>query len=556
MAASSNDSFGLKIATALSIALTVVLLIAVYFLNSNYNLEFEKNAAAQKKIGELQNSIRDVTNQSNEYRGLIGYPAIEDFETAKTAIKKDQDQIKLDVQAIQAEIASAVDDFKKKVEAKGVDASQFETLKQRSRELVEAYTTNPDQSFKASIARLKDLTVNQAKLTTNLALNYIDLRADLDRANQVNAEQKKVVEDALAAAKADLDATIKKDEEERETLVKTTRDQADALAAGEVKLTNVTNDLNSQIEKGNKNINDLRTSNRDLKDQMSRREDVMTKPGGRVTFIDYGTNQVRVNINRSQGIRPLMRFTIFDKGSAGVTTAKPKGSIELTSVGDPRKGEYDSVGRILTTFNPNDPIRYNDFIYSVGWSYDHPRRFALVGKLDINRDGRDDRADLIRMIESSGGVVEYDLPPPGVDRTPGQAAVARAFSRLGESQPPSVGRAAGKISALAYGYVLDERGAWGGSRTLADATKEDSAFHEEQSQAVKEARDSGVRPLPLEKLLNLLGYDYAAPIEGRREAYDKSSIKQLLKPKGGSAVPSQPSSAETPKEEPQEAMPK
>ena len=53
MAASSNESFGLKIATAFSIALTVVLLVAVYFLNSNYNQEFEKNAAAQKKIGEL-----------------------------------------------------------------------------------------------------------------------------------------------------------------------------------------------------------------------------------------------------------------------------------------------------------------------------------------------------------------------------------------------------------------------------------------------------------------------------------------------------------------------
>ena len=39
-------------------------------------------------------------------------------------------------------------------------------------------------------------------------------------------------------------------------------------------------------------------------------------------------------------------------------------------------------------------------------------RFALIGKIDVNRDGKDDRQDLKRMIEDAGGVVDYDLPPP------------------------------------------------------------------------------------------------------------------------------------------------
>jgi hypothetical protein len=557
MAASSNDSFGLKIATALSIALTVVLLVAVYFLNSNYNMEFEKNAAAQKKISEITRDREAFATQANEYRGMIGYPAIEDFETAKGAIKKDQDQLRLDLQAIQTEIASTVDEFKKKIEAKGADASQFEALKQKSRELVESFMTNSDPSYKSSLARLKDLTVNQAKLTTAVALNYIDIRRDLDLANTVNSAQKKVVEDAFAAAKADLDATIKKDEDERSGLVKTTREQAEQLAALEVKLTNTSNELAGKVEQREKTITNLKSNLRTLQANASRREDVMSKPGGRVTYVNYNDNLVRVNVNRSQGVRPLMKFTIFDKNSAGITSAKPKAAIELTSVGDPQKGENDSVGRIVKTFDSNDPIRYNDFIYSVGWSYDHPQRFALVGKLDINRDGRDDRGDLIRMIEASGGVVEFDLPPPGVDRTPGQAAVARAFNRLGQPQPPGVGRAAGKISALAYAYVTDDRASQNIFQKKVDATKEDSTFHEEESLAIKEATDNNVRPLPLEKLLNLLGYDYAAPIEGRREAYDKAAIKQLLKPKGATSAPAptQPSNTDTPKDD-AGAMPK
>ena len=550
MAASSNDSFGLKIATAFSIALSVVLLVAVYFLNSNYNLEFEKNTAAQKKNTELSRSLGEVITHENEYRTLIGYPAIEDFDTAKAAIKKDQEQVKLDIQNIQTEIAKTVEDFQKNIQAKGGDVSQFEALKQRAKELVDQYATNPEQSYKASLGRLKDLTINQAKLSTTLALNYIDLRRDLELANTVNAVQKKVVEDAYAAAKADLDATIKKDEDERSGLVKTTRDQADQLAALEVKVTNTSNLMAVEVEKRQKRINQLDMANRDMKDRQSRKEDVMSKPGGRVTFVDYGSNTVRVNVNRSMGVRPLMRFTIFDKNSAGISSEKPKAAIELINVGDPQKGEYDSQGRIIKTFNSNDPIRSYDYIYSVGWSYDHPQRFALIGKMDINRDGRDDRSDLIRMIEASGGVVEFDLPPPGVDRTPGQAAVARAFARVGEPQPVSTGRAAGKISALAYHYVIDERPSFNVYAPKAEMTKDDSTFQEEQSAATKEARDNSVRPLPLEKLLNLLGYDYSAPVEGRREAYDKAGIRSLLKPKGAGAIsvpPATSNSADTPK---------
>jgi hypothetical protein len=557
MAASSNESFGLKIATAFSIALAVVLLVAVYFLNSNYNLESEKNVAAQKKIGELNNSLRDATTQANEYRSLIGYPGIEDFQAAKDQIKKDQEQLKSEIQAIQTEIATTVGEVQKKIDAKGADASQFEAVKQRAREVVDGFITNPDQSYKASLTRLKDLTVNQAKLTTNLALNYIDLRRDLELANQVNATQKKVVEDAFANAKAELDATIKKDEEARSDLVASNREKADQLAAAETKITNIINENTAKSEKRETTIAQLKSVVSDLRDIQNRKEEVMTKPGGRVTYVDYGSNTVRVNVNRSQGVRPLMRFAIFDKNAAGITSIRPKGSVELIKVGDPQRGENDSIARIVKTFEPTDPIRYNDYIYSVGWSYDHPQRFALVGKLDINRDGKDDRAQLIRMIEAAGGVIEYDLPPPGVDRGAGQAAVARAFARLGEPVPSSVGRASGRISGLAYAYVTDKR------RSLvsyapkaAEATKEDTAFLQEESQATREARDNNVRPLELEKLLNLLGYDFSAPIEGRREAFDKGAVKQLLKPKGVTTGPSTaPSSkAETPKDG-SEAMP-
>ena len=541
MAASSNESFGLKIATALSIALTVVLLVAVYFLNSNYNQEYEKRVAADSAKAKADSEVHKVTESYNDVRTALGYGAIEDIEAAKAQMKKDQDQTKAEVQAILTEVTNAVTEFQKKPEAKGVDPSQTEALKQRAREVVDAFINNPDQSYKSQVARLKDLTVNQTKLTTALALNYIDLRRDLAMANDVNDKAKKVVEKGLATARTELDETIKKDEEARAGLVEDNRKKADAIAAGAAQITNVVNEMTGKAEKREKTVADLTAVVRDFRDKDARKQDVMSKPGGRVTYVDPGSGTVRVSVNRAHGVRPLMRFSIFDRGAAGITSDRPKASVELVKIGDPQRGENDSLARIVKTFDPTDPIRYNDFIFSVGWSYDHPQRFDLIGKIDINRDGRDDRADLIRMIEASGGVVEYDLPPPNADRGPGQAAVARAFARLGEPQPPGAGRASGKISGLSVGYVTDTRPSLVLYQPKApDATKDDTAFLQEESQATKEARDNSVPPLPLEKLLSMLGYDYSAPIEGRREAFNKGAVKALLKPKSGSSAPAQP----------------
>ncbi len=87
-----------------------------------------------------------------------------------------------------------------------------------------------------------------------------------------------------------------------------------------------------------------------------------------------------------------------------------------------------------------------------------------------------------------------------------------------------------------------------------EATKEDTAFLQEESQAMTEARNNSVRPLPLEKLLNMLGYDYSAPIEGRREGFDKAAVKQLLKPKGA-ATSTAPSDTAAPPADDSAAMP-
>ncbi len=106
-------------------------------------------------------------------------------------------------------------------------------------------------------------------------------------------------------------------------------------------------------------------------------------------------------------------------------------------------------------------------------------RFALVGKIDVNRDGKDDRDELKRMIEEAGGVIDFDLPPA------------------------DVGKEIGKLSPRINWYVVDGRLPLAESRVPRVPR---APLPNRMRKVLKEARLDGIRPLPIERLLAVLGY--------------------------------------------------
>jgi len=158
-------------------------------------------------------------------------------------------------------------------------------------------------------------------------------------------------------------------------------------------------------------------------------------------------------------------------------------------------------------------------------------RFALIGRIDINRDGVDDRNDLKRLIEAAGGIVDYDLPPP------------------------DAGKESGKLTGRDAWYVVDERMPLRQVYAKTNVTSnENTEFLKKQTEAVREARQNGVRPILIERLLPYLGYDMLDPIRGRAEAGDNASLKRMLMPRqdpnrAKAAEPAPAPKEETPKEE-------
>ena len=110
------------------------------------------------------------------------------------------------------------------------------------------------------------------------------------------------------------------------------------------------------------------------------------------------------------------------------------------------------------------------------------KRFALVGRIDLNRDKQDDRQELKQIIEEAGGIVEFDFPPP------------------------DVGQQSGTLSNRIDWYVIDSRvplrevRSSNSERVVAGRPD----FQKRMSELLKEARLDGIRPMPIERLLSFL----------------------------------------------------
>jgi len=497
--AAANESQGLKIAVAAFVTLTVILAVSTYFSYTAYSEADAKQQAAEAKAATANKASLDAIATAEALRKDIGVTE-EDPELVKTKIKNEYKKIDDELKSMTDQVNAMVG----KAQAAGAQGPELEDAKAKTQQIAAAYRNEPNKTYISALGRMTDLLKNLSMLTTQLSLNYVDVKRNLESANGVNAQVVKVAEDAYSASKTDLASEHENHAKERQTILA----KIDQFQTENARLNTEIQALNAKIRKqeddSSKALATAQKMVRDLRERVELKETVLDRPDGKITFVDYRRGEIHTNVSRSMGARPQMRFTIFDSSAAGIPTDRPKGTVELISVGD-----RESVAKIVKTNNPIDPLRVGDHVYSPAWSANEPMRFALIGKIDINRDGRDDREDLKRLIESAGGMVDYDLPPP------------------------ELGRESGKLTGADAWYVIDERPPFYEIyNTKKGVTAgENAEFLKKQSEAIREARLVGVRPMPIERLLPFLGYDYHAPIRGRAEAVDAGTLKRIGAPR-------------------------
>jgi hypothetical protein len=504
--AAANESQGLKIAVAAFVSLTVILAVTSYFLYSNYDQTAAKLAAETDKANKAAKAQSDILNQYTELVKRIGSKG-EEYDAVKNEMAEEQKKLDATIQSIAPAVAESIG----KVQAAGGASPALEEVKTNAQNLAVAYGSEPNKSYISSLSRVVEMLKNQARVTAVLAANYTDLKRSLEAANSVNKQQMDVVLKERDDAKADVESEQTKHEQARGDILARLDEYQTDINNKATEIATLTSQSRQFREETTKKLGDLNNVIRELRDEKAQKETVLDQPDGYITYVDYRRGEVRTNINYGMGARPQMSLTIFDSGSPGIPTERPKGTIELIWV-----GERYSIARITETKSDIEPIRVGDIVYSPAWSPNEPMRFALIGKMDVNRDGKDDRADLIRMIEAAGGVVDYDLPPP------------------------SAGKERGKITGRDAWYVIDDPEKRPPLREFQDrgealGTAENVEFLKKQSEAIREARDNGVRPMLIGRLLSYHGYNFHAPVVGRAEAVDRNTLKNLVRPRPDAA---------------------
>jgi hypothetical protein len=497
--AAANESQGLKIAVAVFVTLTVILAVTSYFLYSSYARTEGLLMSETEKASKAESKASEALNRYDKFREIVGARG-EEFDAAKgevdTHFKKVNDRL--------AGIAASVNAALAKAQGAGAQGAELEEAKQKIQQLVASYSNEPNKNYISALDRLLELLESTALVDSELAVNYLALRHGLESSTSVAKSQIDVQTKAASDSKTDLEAEHAKHEQERQNLLAKVDQLTTDLDQAKTQIANLNSQTRQQTEEFTRKNELLTSMVREQRAALDLRETVLDRPDGYITYVDYGRNEVQVDVNRRQGARPQMKMTIFDAHSAGVPTEKPKGSIELIQVGDDH-----SLARIIKTNSPIEPLRVGDIVYSPAWSPDEPTRFALIGKIDMDRNGADDREDLKKMIEDAGGTVDYDLPPPGA------------------------GHESGELSPRIAWYVVDDR------QPLRDLFVKQTdqtltamaGFTKRKGEMIKEARNNGTRPIDIGRLLAYLGYDMNTPLVGRAEGVNKKALDALTRPK-------------------------
>ncbi len=185
---------------------------------------------------------------------------------------------------------------------------------------------------------------------------------------------------------------------------------------------------------------------------------VRLEPDGRVVRANNVQRVVWISLGRRHGVQPGMTFNVWPS-TASVALDKPKASIVVSRVIDRSLSE----ARIVAA-DPRHPIVDGDLICNAAFDPDRPTTFVLAGVIDIDGDGKDDRAIVRNCIKRSGGKIVAELLPDGTVQGEVRAEV-RYFVR---------GEAAGAVRM---------------ARDRLEA----------------EARDFGAYVLTVDKLIDLLG---------------------------------------------------
>lgn len=250
-------------------------------------------------------------------------------------------------------------------------------------------------------------------------------------------------------------------------------------------------------------------------------------PKGQILRVDRDSGMVYINLGSADYLKPQVTFSVLPPHTSGRTAAnrEAKATVEVVQILEP----HLAMARIVSSTNAmRDPILAGDLVFNPSWNPSQREHVALVGIFDLDGDGRDDTAEVVRNLEKQGIVVDawLDLRERKIKPEGGPGITERTtYLILGDRPqiPAAVAAQAGKD----------------GENTIFDAFTSVSA---KIAEIEKVAKEKGVQPVAFRRYLSLVGY----PIPKLTRPVDASSVNYVRPGRAASIAGAQPP-AEEPK---------
>lgn len=371
MAARENQ--GLQIALIIFVVLTIALSATTFIFLRNYQEQQKRAQASQEDLTRSTAELTKLQGERDTAVQYIGFPREErDMTRITEAWTKDMEV------ARQYGIANLPDDQK---------------------------------NYRTLITSLQDVV--RAK-QAQLAKNEADLR-DAVAAFDAKSKEYEDVKKALAAEKAQTvagyDAERKRIADELANLTKSKNELMQQKEEKDKELERVKGELTTSIANLQKELDTLREQYKRKSEQYQEVTGefvVSSAPDGKVSWVNAREGIAYINLGSDDRLRKKLTFSVFDPNTSDVSKGSKKGSIEVVSITGPHMAEC----KILQSSTAN-PILPGDLIYTPVWRVGQQDHVALVGIMDINGDGDEDRERIHDLISAQGGIIDAEVDAEG-----------------------------------------------------------------------------------------------------------------------------------------------
>jgi len=375
MARAENQ--GLQIALIVFVMLTIVLAVVTFMYVRSYQEAWAEATKLKDTSRDDNVRITDMQKEITQLKEWLGVDpkllvgATDADEKAALTVKK---TFETDMQQFAATLPPDKQHYR--------DA--LESLWNTNQELFAA-STDLQNKFK----ELQDHLTRRDEERDKQIKEFRDKFEEKDKESLAQREQFESDRQKVNATSEDLNSRLAQKDSEKNQV-------ADAAAKQEQTLKGEIKTLATDITIKNDKLKKLQTS----QFEVAQGEVVMVHAHRKGT--------VYLNLGSADQLQPLVTFSVHD---ASANTAKGDGlkaRIEVTQI----LGDHLSMARVLSE-DLSNPIANGDKVFTPLWHPGQRTRFAILGTIDLDGDGEDDREVVKDLITSVGGIIDAEMDAQG-----------------------------------------------------------------------------------------------------------------------------------------------